>query len=35
MIWGEREDVDGATGDDLRIQMSLKVDFPRQGGAYF
>ena len=29
LIWGEREDVDGATGDDLRIQMSLKVNFPR------
>ncbi|QFU77962.1 hypothetical protein EY643_17080 [Halioglobus maricola] len=29
LIWGEREDVDGASGDDLRIQMSLKVNFPR------
>jgi hypothetical protein len=29
LIWGEREDVDGATGDDLRVQMSLKVNFPR------
>ncbi len=26
-IWGEREDVDGATGDDYRIQFSLKVNF--------
>jgi type II secretory pathway pseudopilin PulG len=25
--WGEREDVNGATGDDYRIQFSLKVDF--------
>ena len=26
-IWGEREDVDGATGEDYRIQFSLKVSF--------
>ena len=26
-IWGERQDVDGATGDDYRIQFSLKVGF--------
>ena len=25
--WGEREDVNGATGDDYRIQFSLKVNF--------
>jgi len=29
LIWGEREDINGATGDDLRMQMSLKVNFPR------
>jgi hypothetical protein len=29
LIWGEREDVDGEDGDDLRVQMSLKVNFPR------
>ena len=27
LSWGEREDVDGATGEDLRIQFSLKVNF--------
>jgi len=26
-IWGEREDVDGSTGSDYRVQFSLKVDF--------
>jgi hypothetical protein len=26
-IWGEREDVDGATGEDYRVQFSLKVNF--------
>ena len=26
-IWGERQDVDGAKGDDYRIQFSLKVGF--------
>ena len=26
-IWGEREDVDGSTGSDYRIQFSLKVNF--------
>jgi len=26
-IWGEREDIDGDTGSDYRIQFSLKVDF--------
>ena len=26
-IWGQREDVDGSTGSDYRIQFSLKVDF--------
>ena len=26
-IWGEREDVDGNTGSDYRIQFSLKVNF--------
>jgi len=26
-IWGEREDISGATGDDYRIQFSLKVGF--------
>lgn len=26
-IWGQREDVDGATGSDYRIQFSLKVGF--------
>ena len=25
--WGQREDVDGNTGSDYRIQFSLKVDF--------
>jgi hypothetical protein len=25
--WGEREDVNGDTGDDYRIQFSLKVNF--------
>ena len=29
LIWGEREDVDGEDADDLRVQMSLKVNFPR------
>ncbi len=26
-IWGEREDVDGSTGTDYRIQFSLKINF--------
>jgi hypothetical protein len=26
-IWGQREDVDGATGEDYRVQFSLKVNF--------
>jgi len=26
-IWGQREDIDGSTGSDYRIQFSLKVDF--------
>lgn len=26
-IWGEREDVDGNTGTDYRVQFSLKVNF--------
>lgn len=26
-IWGQREDVDGTTGSDYRIQFSLKVNF--------
>ena len=26
-IWGEREDVDGNTGSDYRVQFSLKVNF--------
>ena len=26
-IWGERKDISGATGDDYRIQFSLKVGF--------
>jgi hypothetical protein len=26
-IWGQREDVDGNTGTDYRIQFSLKVNF--------
>ena len=26
-IWGQREDIDGNTGEDYRIQFSLKVDF--------
>jgi hypothetical protein len=26
-IWGQREDVDGSTGTDYRIQFSLKVNF--------
>ena len=25
--WGQREDVDGDTGSDYRIQFSLKVNF--------
>ncbi|KZX57060.1 hypothetical protein A3709_04650 [Halioglobus sp. HI00S01] len=29
LIWGEREEVDGVSVDDLRVQMSLKVNFPR------
>lgn len=29
LIWGEREDINGEDADDLRIQMSLKVNFPR------
>ena len=28
-LWGEREDIDGYSGDDLRIQMSLKINCPR------
>jgi len=26
-IWGEREDIDGNTGSDYRVQFSLKVNF--------
>jgi len=26
-IWGQREDIDGNTGSDYRIQFTLKVDF--------
>jgi hypothetical protein len=26
-IWGEREDVDGSTGSDYRVQFSLRVNF--------
>jgi hypothetical protein len=26
-IWGQREDIDGSTGSDYRIQFTLKVDF--------
>ncbi len=29
LIWGERNDIDGADGYDLRAQMSLKINFPR------
>lgn len=29
LIWGEREDVSGDDGYDLRAQLSLKVNFPR------
>ena len=29
--WGEREDVDGETGDDYRIQFSLHVNFSLKG----
>ena len=27
LIWGQREDVDGATGEDFRVQFSVKVNF--------
>ncbi|PLW68550.1 DcaP family trimeric outer membrane transporter [Pseudohalioglobus lutimaris] len=30
LIWGEREDVSGDDGYDLRAQLSLKVNFPRE-----
>ncbi|MET0985933.1 MAG: hypothetical protein ABW034_11050 [Steroidobacteraceae bacterium] len=26
-LWGEREDNDGATGDDTRLQLSFKYNF--------
>ncbi|MEH6570575.1 MAG: DcaP family trimeric outer membrane transporter [Halioglobus sp.] len=29
LIWGERNDIDGADGNDVRAQMSFKVNFPR------
>lgn len=29
LIWGEREDISGDDGYDLRAQFSLKVNFPR------
>jgi hypothetical protein len=29
LIWGERNDIDGADGYDVRAQMSFKVNFPR------
>ena len=28
-IWGERKDISGATGDDYRIQFSLRWDLIR------
>ena len=28
LLWGEREDVSGEDGYDVRVQMSLKVNFP-------
>ena len=30
VIWGEREDKDGRTGDDIRFQFSVKYSFSRQ-----
>jgi hypothetical protein len=27
LLWGEREDLNGATGDDTRIQISFKYNF--------
>ena len=29
LIWGERVDISGEDGYDLRAQLSLKVNFPR------
>ncbi|NQY03461.1 MAG: porin [Halieaceae bacterium] len=29
LIWGEREDIDGASFSDVRAQFSVKVNFPR------
>ena len=29
LIWGERNDIDGADGNDLRAQLSFKINFPR------
>ena len=29
LIWGERNDVDGADGYDVRAQLSFKINFPR------
>ena len=30
LIWGERVDISGADGYDVRAQLSLKVNFPRE-----
>jgi hypothetical protein len=30
LLWGERKDISGDTGDDIRVQFSLKVNFPRE-----
>jgi hypothetical protein len=27
LIWGKREDINGNTGSDYRVQFTLKVDF--------
>ncbi len=27
VLWGEREDNDGATGEDVRLQASFKYSF--------
>jgi len=29
LLWGERVDVSGDDGYDVRAQLSLKVNFPR------